>query len=331
MENVKGEVKMLYIGKNEIDKLGLNFSDSISYIEKAIEIIYKNDYSQPIKPYLRYGDMKNRIIAMPAFVGGEIDLAGIKWIASFPNNITHNIPRAHSVVVLNETATGIPVSVINTPYLSILRTASVSGTIIKHYKEVRNLENITVGIIGWGPIGKAHYQMVKAVLDSCVAQIKLYDIKDVTDDEVVVADTKIHVVNSWEEAYLNSDIVFNCTVSAAPYIDKKPKEGALLMNVSLRDYVPEFYEYITDATIIVDDWEEVCRENTDIEKFHKLKGLQKEDTVTIMDVIVNHKLKSIPVTQCIMFNPMGMAAFDVTIGRYIYDTAMKNNIGMILE
>ena len=322
---------MLYVGKKEIDQLGLNFNDSISYIEKAMELIYKNDYAQPIKPYLRYGDMKNRIIAMPAFVGGDINLAGIKWIASFPNNIKNNIPRAHSVVILNEAATGIPISVINTPYLSILRTASVSGTIIKHYREARNLKNITIGIIGWGPIGKAHYQMVKTILGSCVKEVRLYDIRDVTNDEVVGVESKIRVVNSWEEAYLDSDIVFHCTVSDAPYVDKKPKKGALLMNVSLRDYKPEFYDYIKDSTIIVDDWEEVCREDTDIEYFHKLKGLQMEDTVTVMDVIVNHRLNEIPEDQCIMFNPMGMAVFDVTMGRYIYDTAVKKNIGTNLE
>lgn len=322
---------MLYIGKNEIKQLGLDYNESISYIERAMEILLKNDYAQPIKPYLRYGDMKNRIIAMPAYVGGEIDLAGIKWIASFPDNINHNIARAHSVVILNEAATGIPISVINTAYLSILRTASVSGTIIKQFKEVRKPKDITVGIIGWGPIGKEHYQVIKALLDSCIQEIRLFDIRDISGDEVVTADSKIKVVNSWEEAYLDSDIVLHCTVSNAPYVDKLPKKGALLMNVSLRDYTVEFYDKLEDAVIIVDDWDEVCRENTDIENFHKFRGLQKTDTVSVMDVVVNQKMKEISEDQCIMFNPMGMAAFDVTIGRYIYDTAIKENIGVHLD
>ncbi len=322
---------MLYIGKNEIKDLKLNYNEAIPYIEKAIELIYENDYAQPVKPYLRYNNPQNRIIAMPAYVGGEIDLAGIKWIASFPDNIKKNIPRAHSVVVLNEATTGIPISVINSPYLSILRTASVSGTMIKHYNEARKLENITVGIIGFGPIGKAHYHMLKTLLDSSIQKIRLFDLRDMRQDEIVMADSKIEVVDSWEKAYLDSDIVFHCTVSDAPYVNKKPKESALLMNVSLRDYTTEFYDYIKGSTIIVDDWKEVCRENTDIENFYKMKGLKKEDTVTFMEVIMENKLKDIPEKQNIMFNPMGMAVFDVAIGRYIYNKSVQNKVGVELE
>lgn len=53
-----------------------------------------NEFAQPIKPYLRYNNLKNRIIAMPAYAGGECDMAGIKWIASYPDNI-NQIGRAH--------------------------------------------------------------------------------------------------------------------------------------------------------------------------------------------------------------------------------------------
>jgi N-[(2S)-2-amino-2-carboxyethyl]-L-glutamate dehydrogenase len=78
---------MLYLNEKHIRQIGINWDESISAITEATRCLKENDYSQPIKPYLRFGDLNNRIIAMPAFVGKEFNMAGIKWIASFPKNI----------------------------------------------------------------------------------------------------------------------------------------------------------------------------------------------------------------------------------------------------
>ena len=104
-------------------------------------------------------ETKNRIIAMPAFVGGKFNVSGIKWIASFPNNIDRGINRAHSVVILNNADTGEIISIINTALLSIIRTVSVSGLIMKYYDEARKLDKFNLGIIGWGLIGKYHFKL----------------------------------------------------------------------------------------------------------------------------------------------------------------------------
>ncbi|BDC94600.1 hypothetical protein [Treponema bryantii] len=318
---------MLYLGDNELSELNLNFVDSISYIEKGLKLINEKDFAQPLKPYLRFGNPKNRIIAMPSYVGGDINISGIKWIASFPDNIKKNIRRANSVVVLNDTETGVPISIINSPYLSILRTASVSGSIISNYKKNRNLSNLQIGIMGWGPIGKAHFEMLKTILGESVTEYRVFDLRDMSEDQVIKNNKKIKLVSKWEDAFLNSDIVFTCTVSDAPYINKKPKKGALLMNVSLRDYTVDFYQYLDNATIIVDDWDEVCRENTDIENFYKYKNLTKDKTISIDEYILKNEIEKIDTDKLIMFNPMGMAVFDMCIGRYIYDTARAKNIG----
>ena len=321
---------MLYLGNNDIPKIGLNWNRTIDVIEKAVKCLHSNDYAQPIKPYLRYRDLTNRIIAMPAFVGGDIDLAGIKWIASFPNNIKHNIPRAHSVVILNETNTGVPLCIINTALLSIIRTASVSGLMLRYFLKARPLKNINVGIIGWGPIGRHHFKMCTELLNSKINNIRLFDLRGINLGEIDSPyKDKITVTRNWQDAYRDADIFITCTVSDAPYIDEEPKAGSLLLNVSLRDYKVDIYDYT--KAIIVDDWEEVCREKTDIEMMHLEKGLSKEDTKSIVDVVCNDCLKDYPENESIMFNPMGMAVFDISMGRYYFDKAKAMGIGLSLE
>ena len=102
------------------------------------------------------------------------------------------------------------------------------------------------------------------------------------------------------------------------------------MNISLRDYETSIYDYVKDS-IIVDNWEEICRERTDIEMMHLEKGLRKEQTKSIIDMVKNHCMKDYPADVPIMFNPMGMAVFDMAMGTYYFTEAQKRGIGQDLE
>ncbi|WP_160718116.1 2,3-diaminopropionate biosynthesis protein SbnB [Chitinophaga solisilvae] len=321
---------MLYLNADNIKAAGLDWDQLIDVIRDAVTVLGTNDYSQPIKPYLRYGDPKNRIIAMPAYIGGAASLAGIKWIASFPDNIHHNKLRAHSVTILNEHDTGIPLCVINTASISAIRTAAVSGLLIQEYlKNRKSSTPLKVGINGFGPIGKTHLSMVTSVLGDRLERVSLFDLKPI-DAAAAVAEygDKIQVADSWESAYTAADIFITCTVSAAPYINIAPVKGSLQLNVSLRDYKTAMQEHMN--AIIVDDWEEVCRQNTDIENMHRENGLQEEQTLSIADIVCKDALQQYGESDTIMFNPMGMAVFDIAIGGYYYRKAQRDNIGFVL-
>jgi len=314
---------MLHLDETQIQELGVEWERTIDVIEEAVGCLRNNDFAQPLKPYLRYRDPRNRIIAMPAFVGGTIDMAGIKWIASFPGNILNGLPRAHCVVVLNDAATGEPRAIISTARISMIRTASVSGMMIRWFHKARRLSGITLGIIGFGPIGKTHLDMCLALLGSSIEKIIIYDIRPIAPAELPDR-PGIKIAASWKEAYTGADLFITCTVSAERYIDERPKAGSLHLNVSLRDYRTEAYEWFRNA-IIVDDWEEVCREKTDIEMMHVEKGLQKEDTRSILDVVGDNCLAGYDRDTAILFNPMGMAVFDIAIGAHYYRTGLAKN------
>jgi 2,3-diaminopropionate biosynthesis protein SbnB len=322
---------MLYINEKDLQKIGINWTEIFDQLEQAVVCLANNDYAQPLKPYLRYRDPQNRIIAMPAFVGGRFNVSGIKWIASFPDNIAKSIPRAHSVVILNNAETGEPLCLINTALLSIIRTAGVSGVVLKRFVNLRRFKFLNVGIIGWGPIGQYHFKMCNAVCGNMIKRFYLYDLREIDQKQLDLPDRhKIRIAHNWQEVYENSDVLITCTVSKAPYIDQKPRAGVLLLNVSLRDFKPEIYEDVKKS-IIVDDWEEVCREKTDIEVMHKEKGLKREDTKSIIDVVCHGCLEAYQENWPIMFNPMGMAIFDIVVGSYYYNCALQQNFGKFLE
>ena len=128
---------MLYVSNRETNLIKKDWNELIGEIEKTTLIDEQGMTSQPEHPFVDFPDPANRIIALPAYVGGDIDVAGIKWIASFPDNINHGLPRANSITILNSTKTGIPYAVFNSPLLSIVRTSSVSGVVLRKYFNFR--------------------------------------------------------------------------------------------------------------------------------------------------------------------------------------------------
>lgn len=324
-------MKMIYLNSKHINESGLPWDELLNTIENAVQNLEMGDYSQPLKPYLRFKDPSNRIIAMPAYLGGDFDFAGLKWISSFPKNIQRGIQRAHSVSILNDATTGKPIAILNTTVVSAIRTAAVTGLIIREFDKVRGLQDdIQLGIVGFGPIGQMHLRMVDTLWGEKIGKIHIYDINGIKPDLIPNhLKEKINVVRSYEEAYCDADVFMTCTVSAEGYIDKRPKDSALLLNISLRDFKPEILDYT--SLIIVDDWDEVCREKTDIEIMHLKRGLKKSDTYNICDIVIRGVMNNFPKKEAVLFNPMGMAIFDLAIATYYYRRALDNHIGFQLE
>lgn len=321
---------MLYLNNRDIMAIGLNWPALTDSLESAVRILDSGDFAQPVKPYLRYNNPRNRMIAMPAYVGGAVNAAGLKWIASFPDNISRGLPRAHSIVILNDPLTGRPEAVLNSAIPSIVRTASISGLMLRHYMQARPLEKIHLGIVGFGPVGQYHVQMAAALYGDRIERILLFDIKGADLSQVPpLYRNRAVAAETWEEVYLSSNVFITCTVSADRYIDLPPVQGSLLLNVSLRDYQPEALASV--KAIIVDDWEEVCRENTDIERLHLEQGLSRADVMLIADVVCRSCLTSIPAEEPVFFSPMGMAVFDIATGVYYVKEARERGIGTVLE
>lgn len=312
---------MLYINEEDMMRMAFCWEDTIQVITSAVECIAEGEYSQPLKPYLRFKNQSNRIIAMPAYIGGKIDSAGIKWISSFPNNIERNMPRASSVTVLNDTLTGVPIAIFNTPLISIIRTASVSGYILKHYLSYRKRKKYNVGIIGWGPIGQNHYQMCKRILKNRIDRVYIYDIRN-----KVVVDEDITICKSWQEVYEKADIFITCTSTLERYINLPAFESKLVMDVSLRDFKEEALDSFSKP-FITDDWNEVNRENTDIEYYSKVGKLKEKDVISLCDINEKGMNAFYIENATVFFAPMGMGVFDIAIANYFYQKALQIGVG----
>ncbi|MFD2615322.1 2,3-diaminopropionate biosynthesis protein SbnB [Paenibacillus gansuensis] len=322
---------MIYLHDGHIRDIGINWHELTYVVESTLRSSAAGNCVHPLKPYLRYGDRANRIIAMPAYVGEPLHLAGIKWIASFPGNHALGLPRAHNTLLLNDASTGKPTAFFQSGLLNCLRTAAVSGVMTTAFLKARPLEKLRVGIIGWGPIGRAHLEMFIGLFEDRLDQVMIYDLKPVAAESIPESVRSITLIaDYWQSVYRESAICATCTVSPERYIDQAPPRGSLLLNVSLRDYLPESVSSL--KAVVVDDWQEICRENTDIEQLHLTCGLREEDAILLEDVVCGSGLADYASSdEPVFFNPMGLAVFDIAIAGHYLQEAVRLGAGVVLE
>src|ERR1700729_3843666 len=148
-------------------------------ITELVEATYRlhcaGDSVNPPSYFLRFLDRPtSRIIALPASIGGQVRVAGIKWISSFPDNVAAGIPRASAVLILNDHDTGYPFACIEASIISATRTAAMAAMAADWFTRARQRPK-RVGFFGVGLIARYIHTFL-AVTDWSFDEIGVYDL-----------------------------------------------------------------------------------------------------------------------------------------------------------
>lgn len=328
--------EFIYLSQEEVRATGIGMGEVINIVEKVLALHEEGKVNLPSKVILDLGEReRGRINAMPTHIGGDIEICGMKWIAGFPPNpVRFGIPRAHALIILNDSWTGVPLAIMDGTYISAMRTGAVTGVGAKY---LANPDSEVVGIIGCGVQARTQMMAMKAAIPS-VKFLKGYDIREEASKQFVKwvsqeLGIQGEVVGSAREAVEGSDMIATVTVADEPIVkDSWLKRGSFFAHVG--SYQEEEEAVILNADkVVVDLWHEVLHRGTPLLARLYNAGRIKDERIyaNIGEIIRGKKLGRTSREERIFFSPLGLGSEDVAVASFVYKEAKKKGLGVPLK
>jgi ornithine cyclodeaminase len=276
----------------------------------------------PNSYFLRFPNRPTaRIIALPAYLGAAFDVAGIKWISSFPENVAHGIPRASAVLVLNDYANGYPFACLEASIISAARTAA-SSVIAARACAKDHPPPRTLGIVGNGLIARYLYEFFIRT-GWTFPNIRLYDAAPGESrrfSERLSLDARHAVAcdEAIEPLLRGSDLIVFATTAGAPYVHDPSlfAHNPIVLNISLRDLGTDV---LLSSYNVVDDIGHVLNANTSPHLTEQRVGHRDFIHATISQLLAGRGLPG--TDRPVVVSPFGLGVLDLAVGKWVYDRA----------
>lgn len=319
---------MLILTNQQIETL-LSLEEIVVAVEQAM-LSYESQTSLvPRRMHLDNG--ANTLLCMPSL---NQQFFATKLVSVVPGNAAQNLPVTIGVMLLNDTATGLPLALMNASKLTALRTGAVGAVGIKH---LTPSDSSSIGIIGCGVQG-----MHQAIFACHVRPIRVIYCLKRNEESFQNLEAFVHQFfpyvsiipcESAEILLANTNIIIAATTSAVPVLPNDPNllEGKHFISVG--SYKPSMQE-LPDAVYqlagkLVIDSNFARHEVGDIINPIQ-KGILKEDEVFTIGKLLTGA-KTIDVNSTTAYKSAGMALYDLFVGQAMYQKAITNHIGTVVE
>lgn len=310
------------------DEVGRLVAGREPEIVEAVRLAYlahwRGQSSLPHSTFLRFPDSeRNRIIALPAYLGDSFGLAGVKWISSFPENVGRGMARASAVLVLNSSDTGRPLALLESSLISAQRTAASAALAARTL--VGDEAPEVVGLVGTGVINYEVARYLRVVLPT-IHTLLVFDLDASRADAFAeragreLEGVEVQVAPDAEVVLRGSRVVSLATTAIRPWLaDLSPcAPGAVLLHVSLRDLSPEA---ILECDNVVDDVDHVCRAETSVHLAEQRTGGRGFIRCTLADLLDGSAPPKARPEAVSVFSPFGLGVLDLALGSLVLDLA----------
>lgn len=366
------KIDFLYLNEEDMIKAGVKeMAGCVDAMEEMFKLLKIGDYrmggpngnshgvmmtfpEESPFPNMPKDGPDRRFMAMPAYLGGDFDMAGMKWYGSNVENKVKGLPRSILMLTLNDKDTGAPIAYMSANILSAYRTGAVPGVGVKYFAKE---DSKVVGIIGPGVMSKTAFAATIAVRPG-IETVKIKGrSKKSTDGFVNYLNEEfpqikdIRIVDTIEDAVRDSDVVHIATssptgdVNEYPYIKEEwIKPGAILCCPAAARFDDDFIlnraRTVTDNIQLYEAWEEEMEfpayNSIPIPAVHCMDlisegKMSKEQIDDLGDVLIG----KIPVhrkeDEIVIYSVGGMPVEDVAWGTIVYRNAIEKGIGTKLN
>jgi len=325
------DIEFLYLTQADVRATGVDMRLVMEAVEDSFRLHHQGQTILPPKTVLDLDEReRGRGNAMPAYVGGEYDVFGIKWIAGFPKNpLCHGLPRATGFFILNDSWKGIPLAVMDCTLLSAMRTGAVTGIGAKY---LARPDSESVAMIGAGVQARTQLEALKVTLPG-LREVRVFDIRREAAEQYAVEmherlAMEVRVVDSAEAAVRDADIVVTVTVADEPIVKEAwMKPGSFF--AAIGSYQEEEFAVVLHSDkVFVDSIEHVLHRGTPVIALMVAQGMIREENIGELGAVVCGEVPGRETGQeRIFFSPIGMGTEDVCVCYKVYQLAVEKGVG----
>ena len=318
------ENQLLYLSKETVSSVGLTMQEIIETLERAFREKGEGRVEMPPKPAIHPGGGDNFIHAMPAYIQGMAS-AGVKWVSGFPENYKRQLPYITGLLILNDTETGLPVSVMDCVWITAMRTGAATAVAAKY---LARPDASVLGMLGCGVQGRTNLEALNVLFP--IQRVMAYDVNEdavnrYAEDMRNRFNLEVVPVKTPREAVTGCDMV----VTAGP-IQKKPhatiqagwlEEGAFASLVDFDSYwhpdaLHDAAKFCTDDTPQLHHYQQVGY----------FKGIPSVHA-DLGELATGKKPgRETPKERTITAN-LGLALDDIAVAPLVYERAREKGIG----
>ncbi|HWO97734.1 MAG TPA: ornithine cyclodeaminase family protein, partial [Bacillus sp. (in: firmicutes)] len=262
--------------------------------------------------------------AMPAYIGQDMDISGIKWVCGFEGNRAKGLPYISGTILLNDPRTGELLAIMDGSYITDYRTGAATGVAVKY---LAKKEAKSVGMIGTGIQARTNLAAIKEIVP--IEKAKIIDLnkeaahrfaEEMSKDlniEIIVCETNQEVVEG-------SDIIVTVTTANQPLVMKEwLTEGALVLSVGSFQELDEQIPLTADK-LVVDSWEQNSHRGELLKLVEAGKITKNHIHAELCDIVTNKKAGRENEQEIICACLIGMGSTDIGIASAVYEDVKKS-------
>ncbi|WP_089718927.1 2,3-diaminopropionate biosynthesis protein SbnB [Candidatus Entotheonella palauensis] len=320
---------------DEVDELLMGQETAIlEAVKQAYQTHARQQTDMPPDGFLRFpGKERERIIAKVAYLGGDFDVAGIKWVSSFPGNLELGLERASAALILNSTETGRPMAMMESSIISARRTGAGAALAARHLYPQEQVTS--VALVGCGLINFETLRFLLTVYPM-LETVHLYDLSAERAQQFcrkaqqLAPKVRCEIQATFEAVLKTSPIVAMATTAVTPHIDDLAghQDHAVVLHTSLRDFSPQL---ILQGDNIVDDVDKVCSNQTSVHLAEEQVGHRNFIRSTIGDILNGDAPQHDTTKPFVIYSPFGLGILDIAVAHVTYQLAKTQQAGIFLE
>lgn len=308
----------------------VSMSTAIDAVRQAYASIAAGTATVPIRIDVDQPNRQSHTFFMPALVDNRH--LGMKIVSVYPQNqVQHNLPTIHAIIMLIEAETGRPLAMMDGTYLTVLRTGASAGVATQL---LARPDSAHLVIIGAGAQSWAQVAAVCAVRP--ITHITIVNRSHARAQQFQSTlqqnhpDCTITIAYNRAEALATADVVCLATSSHTPvFADSEIRPGTHINGIGsfTHTMIEADPQTLGRAYVVVDQFAPAWSEAGELIAARDLGLLEPATVVQIGDIANGTAPARRDNQQITFFKSVGNAAQDVAVASIAYQAATQQHRG----